>query len=92
MTVFPTMEDVWQPIASAPADVELELGIYDKGEYYALASLVGARALAGAMSAPIVPCGLSRPIGGFGIAGARNPGRSPRRFGLLIDLDQSPAI
>jgi len=31
------MEDAWQPIASAPADVELELGIYDKGEYHALA-------------------------------------------------------
>jgi hypothetical protein len=88
MTVFPTMEDAWQPIASAPADVELELGIYDKGEYHAPASL---RALAGAMSAPIVPCGLIRPIGGFGIAGARNPGRSPRRFGL-IDLDQGRAI
>jgi hypothetical protein len=37
MTVFPTMEDAWQPIASAPADVELELGMYDKGEYHALA-------------------------------------------------------
>jgi hypothetical protein len=63
------MEDAWQPIASAPADVELELG--------------------GAMS--VFPCGLSRPIGGFGIAGARNLGRSPRRFGL-IDLDQGRAI
>jgi hypothetical protein len=27
----------WQPIASVLADVELELGIYDKGEYHALA-------------------------------------------------------
>ena len=31
------MEKVWQPIASAPAHVELELSIYDKGEYHALA-------------------------------------------------------
>ena len=26
----------WQPIATAPADGELELSIYDKGEYHAL--------------------------------------------------------
>ena len=26
----------WKPIATAPADLELELGIYDKGEYHAL--------------------------------------------------------
>lgn len=26
----------WKPIASAPANVELELNIYDKGKYYAL--------------------------------------------------------
>ncbi len=31
------MEKVWQPIATAPAHVELELSIYDKGEYHALA-------------------------------------------------------
>ena len=36
------MEDVslsaaeWKPIATAPADAELELSIYDKGEYHAL--------------------------------------------------------
>jgi hypothetical protein len=30
------MENVWQPIAIAPANVELELSIYDKGEYHAL--------------------------------------------------------
>jgi len=27
----------WNPIANAPAHVELELSIYDKGEYHALA-------------------------------------------------------
>ena len=26
----------WKPIATAPADLELELSIYDKGEYHAL--------------------------------------------------------
>ena len=26
----------WNPIATAPADAELELSIYDKGEYHAL--------------------------------------------------------
>jgi len=26
----------WKPIAAAPANVELELSIYDKGEYHAL--------------------------------------------------------
>ena len=26
----------WKPIATAPAGVELELSIYDKGEYHAL--------------------------------------------------------
>jgi hypothetical protein len=26
----------WKPIATAPANVELELSIYDKGEYHAL--------------------------------------------------------
>ena len=26
----------WKPIGTAPADVELELSAYDKGEYYAL--------------------------------------------------------
>jgi len=31
------MEKVWQPIATAPAHVDLELSIYDKGEYHALA-------------------------------------------------------
>ena len=31
------MESIWQPIASAPANVQLELSIYDKGEYHALA-------------------------------------------------------
>ncbi len=30
------MVKVWQPIATAPAQVELELSIYDKGEYHAL--------------------------------------------------------
>jgi hypothetical protein len=30
------MEKDWQPIATAPADTELELSIYDKGEYHAL--------------------------------------------------------
>jgi hypothetical protein len=32
---FP-MEKVWQLIATAPANAELELSIYDKGEYHAL--------------------------------------------------------
>jgi hypothetical protein len=27
----------WYPVATAPADVELELSIYDKGLYHALA-------------------------------------------------------
>jgi hypothetical protein len=31
------MEDVGSPIASAPADVALELGIYGKSEYHTLA-------------------------------------------------------
>ena len=31
------MEKVWQPIAAAPAHAELELSIYHKGEYHALA-------------------------------------------------------
>jgi hypothetical protein len=31
------MEGVWQAITTAPAEVELELSIYDKGEYHALA-------------------------------------------------------
>jgi hypothetical protein len=31
------MEKIWQPIAKAPAHIELELSIYDKGEYHALA-------------------------------------------------------
>jgi len=26
----------WKPIATAPADAELELSIYDQGEYHAL--------------------------------------------------------
>lgn len=30
------MEKVWQPIATAPAHVELELSIYDDSEYHAL--------------------------------------------------------
>ena len=30
------MEKLWQPIGIAPAQVELELSIYDKGEYHAL--------------------------------------------------------
>jgi hypothetical protein len=31
------MEKVWQPVATAPAHGELELSIYDKDEYHALA-------------------------------------------------------
>ena len=27
---------VWRPIKTAPADVDLELGVYDKGEYHAV--------------------------------------------------------
>lgn len=27
----------WQRIATVPSNIELELGIYDKGEYHALA-------------------------------------------------------
>ena len=27
---------VWKPIATAPAEVDLELNIYDEGEYHAL--------------------------------------------------------
>jgi hypothetical protein len=30
------MEHAWRPIATAPAEVELELSIYEKGEYHAL--------------------------------------------------------
>ena len=30
------MEKLWQPIATAPAHVEVELSIYDIGEYHAL--------------------------------------------------------
>jgi hypothetical protein len=30
------MDKVWKPIAAAPANVELELSIYDRGEYHAL--------------------------------------------------------
>jgi hypothetical protein len=30
------MEIVWQPIATAPAAVDLELSIYDNGEYHVL--------------------------------------------------------
>ena len=26
----------WQPVATAPSNIDLELGIYDKGEYHAL--------------------------------------------------------
>jgi hypothetical protein len=26
----------WRPIATAPADADLELSVYDKGEYHAL--------------------------------------------------------
>ena len=33
MTIF---RKVWQPIATVPAHVEVELSIYDKGEYHAL--------------------------------------------------------
>ena len=31
------MAKVWHAIATAPADVDLELSIYDNGEYHALA-------------------------------------------------------
>jgi hypothetical protein len=31
------MRQKWQPIATAPANAALELSIYDKGEYHALA-------------------------------------------------------
>ena len=31
------MEKEWQPIATVPAQVKLELSIYDKSEYHALA-------------------------------------------------------
>lgn len=31
------MEKVWHPIATAPAEVDLELSIYDNGGYHALA-------------------------------------------------------
>jgi hypothetical protein len=30
------MEKAWQPIDTAPAGVEVELSIYDNGEYHAL--------------------------------------------------------
>jgi len=30
------MEKAWQPIATAPAHVDLELSVYDNGEYHAL--------------------------------------------------------
>ncbi len=31
------MEKEWQPIATVPAQVELELSVYDKSEFHALA-------------------------------------------------------
>ena len=30
------MEKLWQPIATAPVHVEVQLSLYDKGEYHAL--------------------------------------------------------
>ena len=30
------MENVWQPVAIAPVGFDLELSIYDNGEYHAL--------------------------------------------------------
>ena len=33
---YVSLSSEWKPIATAPADAELELSIYDKGEYHAL--------------------------------------------------------
>jgi len=54
----------WSPIATAPADADLELSIYDEGEYHALPA--DAKAQAGAMWAQTVLCHWSRRIGGHG--------------------------
>jgi hypothetical protein len=45
------MEQVsdWQPTATAPAETDLELSIYDEGEYHALVFPADATAQAGAM-------------------------------------------
>ena len=39
----------WKPIAAAPADVDLELSIYEDGEYHALVFPAVGTAQAGAM-------------------------------------------
>ena len=60
----------WRPIATAPADANLELSIYDKGEYHTLVfpcrrDGAGWRDVCANRPVPL----LSRPIGGGGIVG-----------------------
>jgi len=65
------VHDLERKVARHRAHVELELSIYDKGEYHALA-FPCQRDGSGwhTMCAPIAPCRLSRHIGGFGNASA----------------------
>jgi hypothetical protein len=56
----------WKPIATTPANVDLEVSVYDKGEYHALIFLVGVMVQAGLMHAPIGAFCLSLRIGGRG--------------------------
>jgi hypothetical protein len=69
------MEKGWQPVATAPAHVELELSIYDKGEYHALAFPCQRDDLGWRDGGLIVLCRLIRPIGGCGIADALTENR-----------------
>ena len=59
---------IWNPVATAPANVELELCIYDSGEYHALACPAGAMAWVGLMCASIRWCQFGLPTGDRGSA------------------------
>ena len=61
---FFSMSD-WQPIATAPTDADLELSIYEDGEYHALV-FPCRRDGSNAMLAQTVRCRCSRRIGGRG--------------------------
>ena len=58
----------WEPIATAPAHVEVELSVYDEGKYHALVFPCRRDGDGGVMYVPIVPCRFTRRIGGFGNA------------------------
>ena len=82
---------IWNPVATAPTNVELELCIYDSGEYHALAFPCRRNGVGWSDVRLNKMVASGPPIGGYGRAIAPDQGRLNCSTLYVTELDRRPA-